>query len=535
VTGPARPGPAAQGTVDLDLTAPDGARLAATLVRPAAPTWPAVLIRTPYGRGRLLPEARGWAAHGFGCLVVDVRGRGGSTGEFRPYAHETDDGAAALAALRATPGCDGRVVLAGASYGAHCAVAGALADPDVCGVLAAVPALGPGETAREPGGAARLACRIGWWSEHGAGARPAAPSAAATLPVSGALTPAPDGWADLWDAPEETPWLWSGIARAAMPLLAVGGTADPFAARTRELARRWGGPSRLVLGPWGHELDAPAPGAVLAGRRIGAVYAAWARAAVQGRPRGRGALVAVGETGRWVRAGDGPAVTVAAAPPDGFPAGFVADPERPVRSRAPGAPTPALAPTDGAAPAATPPAATPAATTATSTGTTAATTSATTAATTSATTESAAAGRPADRVVAHTPPLPAGVLAGPLVVTVTGDTDAPDADWVVRVGLRGHDLVTAVHRHRGPASRQVVVTTPPVGAAVGEGDRLRVEIAGHHWPAHARNPHTGRDPAHATELRADRRTVHALRLDLPHVRPGRDEVAAAAIPEEVTL
>ncbi|WP_405421896.1 hypothetical protein [Pseudonocardia alni] len=163
-------------------------------------------------------------------------------------------------------------------------------------MLAAVPALGPGETAREPGGAARLACRIGWWSEHGAGARPAAPSAAATLPVSGALTPAPDGWPDLWDAPEETPWLWSGIARAAMPLLAVGGTADPFAARTRELARRWGGPSRLVLGPWGHELDAPAPGAVLAGRRIGAVYAAWARAAVQGRPRG------AGHSSRW---GDG--------------------------------------------------------------------------------------------------------------------------------------------------------------------------------------------------------------------------------------
>lgn len=497
---------------ELDLPGADGVRLAATLVRPTAATWPAVLVRTPYGRERLLPEARGWAAHGFGCLVVDVRGRGGSTGEFRPYAHETDDGVAVLAALRAIPGCDGRIVLAGASYGAHCAVAGALADPEVCGVLAAVPALGPGETAREPGGAARLACRIGWWSEHGesehdesehdesehrgseygAGVPPAAPSAAATLPVTAALTPSPTGWPELWDAPEETPWLWDGIARAAMPLLAVGGTADPFAARTRELARRWGGPSRLVLGPWGHELDASAPGAVLAGRRIGAVYAAWARAAVGNPPRGRGALVAVGESGRWVRAGDGPTLAVDAVPSGGFPVAFVADPERPVRSRPTGAPVPA-APDPG---------------------------------------PDAHRG---DRVVAHTPPLPAGALAGPLVVTVTGDTDAPDADWVVRIGLRGHDLVTAVHRRRGPAPREVVVTTPPVGAALDEGDRLRVEIAGHHWPAHARNPHTGQDPAHATELRADHRTVHALRLDLPHVRPGRDEVAAAAIPEEVTL
>ncbi|WP_226366187.1 CocE/NonD family hydrolase C-terminal non-catalytic domain-containing protein [Pseudonocardia sp. ICBG162] len=197
-----------------------------------------------------------------------------------------------------------------------------------------------------------------------------------------------------------------------------------------------------------------------------------------------------------MRAGDGPTLAVDAVPPGGLPAGFVADPDRPVRSRAPGAP---VAPDPGPDPG-------PGSDT-----------------------------HRSDRVVAHTPPLPAGALAGPLVVTVTGDTDALDADWVVRVGLRGHDLVTAVHRHRGPASRQVVVTTPPVGAAVHEGDRLRVEIAGHHWPAHARNPHTGQDPAHATALRADHRTVHALRLDLPHVRPGRDEVAAAAIPEEVTL
>ncbi|WP_224390650.1 CocE/NonD family hydrolase [Pseudonocardia sp. ICBG1293] len=481
---------------ELDLPGPDGVRLAATLVRPTAARWPAVLIRTPYGRERLLPEARGWAAHGFGALVVDVRGRGGSTGSFLPYAHETGDGVAALAALRAVPGCDGRVVLAGASYGAHCAVAGALADPDVCGVLAAVPALGPGETAREPGGAARLACRIGWWSEHGQDARPAAPSAATTLPVTAALDPAPAGWTDLWDAPARTPWLWDGVALAAMPLLAVGGTADPFAARTWALARHWGGPSRLVLGPWGHELDAPAPGAALAGRRIGAVYAAWARAAVENRPLGRGALVAAGGTGRWVRAGGAPALAVDAVRPGGFPAGFVADPDRPVRSRPPGAPVPAVP----AVPAVSGPDL-----------------------------------HRDDRVVAHTPPLSAGTLAGPLVVTLVADSGAVDADWVVRIGLRDHDLVTAVHRHRGPSPHRVVVTTPPVGAALAEGDRLRVEIAGHHWPAHARNPHTGQDAAHATDLRADPRTVHAVHLDLPHVPPGRDELAAAAIPEEVTL
>ncbi|MEJ8277304.1 CocE/NonD family hydrolase [Pseudonocardia spirodelae] len=459
----------------------DGTPLAATLVRPAARRWPAVLIRTPSGREHLLPEARGWAAHGFGCLVVDVRGRGGSAGAVVPYAHETGDGLAALAALRAVDGCDGRVVLAGASYGAHCAVVTAIAAPDVSGVLVAVPALGPGETAREPGGAARLACRIGWWGEHGEGARPAPPSALAALPVTAALGTSPPGWPQLWDAPADTPQLWAGVARATAPLLAVGGTADPFAARTAQLARCWGGPSRLLLGPWGHELDARDPGAVLGGRRIGAVYAAWARAAAQGRARGSGALVAAGTSGRWVRPG------VRAVVVDAGPGGaFLADPQQPVCSRAPHAPRPAPAP-------ATPP----------------------------------------DRVVARTPPLPAGTLAGPLRARLDVSTAAPDADWVVRIGLRGHDLVTAVRRERRAGRGEVVVTTAPVGAELHDGDRLDVEIAGHHWPAHARNPHTGADPAHATDLRPDRRTVHAVRLELPHVPPGRDEVAAAAVPEEI--
>ncbi|SCE22249.1 hypothetical protein GA0115236_14042, partial [Streptomyces sp. IgraMP-1] len=41
------------------------------------------------------------------------------------------------------------------------------------------------------------------------------------------------------------------------------------------------------------------------------------------------------------------------------------------------------------------------------------------------------------------------------------------------------------------------------------GTRLRVEIAGHHFPAHARNPHTGEDPVTATRLAASRRTVRS--------------------------
>jgi predicted acyl esterase len=63
------------------------------------------------------------------------------------------------------------------------------------------------------------------------------------------------------------------------------------------------------------------------------------------------------------------------------------------------------------------------------------------------------------------------------------------------------------------------------------GEQLVVEVAGHHWPAHARNPHTGEDPAAATALRADRRTVLAGALRLPWFPAGTATVPAHRVPE----
>ena len=62
-----------------------------------------------------------------------------------------------------------------------------------------------------------------------------------------------------------------------------------------------------------------------------------------------------------------------------------------------------------------------------------------------------------------------------------------------------------------------------VGRRLPAGTRLRLEIAGHHFPAHARNPHTGEDPVTATRLLASRREVAAghvtLRLPVLRSRP----------------
>ncbi|MFC6090977.1 CocE/NonD family hydrolase [Saccharothrix lopnurensis] len=437
------------------------AGLAHTLVTADRPG-PVVLIRTPYGRHHHLPEADAWARRGFHCAVGDVRGRHGSPGAFHPYRHEAEDGAAVVDHLVGL-GYD-RVITAGASYAAHCAVVAAAARPaHVAGVLAAVPALGLGETAREPGGAARLACRVGWWGEH---VSPTRNHDLRHTPVVDAV----DGWDELWSAPRRTAGLWDALPGLTMPLLAVGGLRDPFAADTEELARCWGGPTRLVLGPWGHELDAPAPGAALAGRRVGALYVAWARAL--GKLGGDKAFLFADGWRRHTPAGRRVPLRVARGE-------FRADPDDPFRSAAPGA-------------------------------------------------------RVADpRCALLTADLPPGELRGRATVTLDVVADVPDADWVVRLSHDGVHEAHAVHRvaHEPGVPRTVTLDLPPVGLAVT--GPLRLEVAGHHWPRHARNPHTGEDPVRATALRPSRRGVRAATADLPWHHRGADAVPATALPEEI--
>ncbi|MEV0677445.1 CocE/NonD family hydrolase [Actinosynnema sp. NPDC050436] len=426
---------------------------------------PVVLIRTPYGRHHHLAEAEAWRRRGFSCVVGDVRGRHGSAGRFRPYRNEAVDGATVVDAL-ARLGFR-RVIAAGSSYAAYCAVTAAIARPDaVVGVLAAVPALGLGETAREPGGAARLACRVGWWGEHAA---TAASADLAATPVVDLVT----GWDDLWAAPARTADLWRALPRLTMPLLAVGGLHDPFAADTERLARCWGGPTRLVLGPWAHELDAAEPGAALAGRRIGALYLAWARALPD--LRGDRAFYAVDGWRRHTAS----ALPVALEVVRGE---FRADPDRPFRSVPPGAPI-----TDDPS------------------------------------------------GVLLTPPLPGGELRGGTTVLLDAVADAPDADWVIRLSHNGIQLAHAITRvrHRPGEPTRVALELPPVGHAVPAGARLRLEVAGHHWPRHARNPHTGEDPVRATRLHPSRRAVRHAGARLPWHPTGSGEVRAADLPEEI--
>ncbi|WP_228471504.1 CocE/NonD family hydrolase, partial [Streptomyces alkaliphilus] len=511
--------------------AADGSSLATDVCLPVGEgPFPTVLIRTPYDRRRHHAELRAWARRGFAAVAQDVRGRHGSAGHWRPYRNEAADGAATLRWIRARAWSDGVVVAVGSSYAAHCALlqglgpgAPAPGTPAARGadaVIAAVPALGPAETAREETGPERLLARAGWWAAHGdrpdsdetalTAALDADPRLLTTLPLvdlplrGGRPLPS---WPDLWrhTAPGEVLRRAPG---ARVPLLVVAGTGDPFVAEALRLWRTWGGPSaRLLLGPWGHRLTAePGPDAHPAHRLpLGELWARWARTALAGGPAGgRSGVAALGDTPHWLaypgtrpaRWSTHPLRDDAEAPTragDGVPlrvmrgSRFTADPDRPVRSDDLGVPT------DGIP----------------------------------------------DRCTAATEPLTAPLdVVGVPEVRLTCVADTPVADWAVRLtvlppGGGTPTAVTAVVRRRDPAGRPASFTVPlpPMSRRLSAGTRLRLEIAGHHHPAHARNPHTGENPVTARRLLPSDRTVRSagteLRLPLPE--PGSPDAAPPPI------
>jgi putative CocE/NonD family hydrolase len=100
----------------------DGCVLSADLTLPAADAGqpaPAVVVRTPYGKNgdRMSKRAGVFARGGYVFVVVDVRGRGDSEGDFTPYRNDGPDGADVITWAAAQEWCTGDVATYGGSYG----------------------------------------------------------------------------------------------------------------------------------------------------------------------------------------------------------------------------------------------------------------------------------------------------------------------------------------------------------------------------------------------------------------------------------
>jgi putative CocE/NonD family hydrolase len=146
----------------------DGTTLVSDHYYPAGERpWPTLLMRQPYGRdiaSTVVYAHPAWFAHrGYHVVIQDVRGRGGSTGEFYPFRHEARDGAETIAWLREHPASNGRIGMYGFSYQGATQLLAAAEQPEGLQCIA------PHMTAADlyegwfyHHGALRLSSSLGW-------------------------------------------------------------------------------------------------------------------------------------------------------------------------------------------------------------------------------------------------------------------------------------------------------------------------------------------------------------------------------------
>lgn len=97
----------------------DGRNMMMDITRPLGEgKHPVILVRTPYGRAsQMTVLGEFYAKRGYAVVVQDVRGTGGSDGQFDPFNTNVADGKDTLDWLVQQPWCDGNVGMIGGSYG----------------------------------------------------------------------------------------------------------------------------------------------------------------------------------------------------------------------------------------------------------------------------------------------------------------------------------------------------------------------------------------------------------------------------------
>ncbi|MBS1881462.1 MAG: CocE/NonD family hydrolase [Actinobacteria bacterium] len=271
----------------------DGTVLRANVYRPEGEgPWPTLLARLPYGKDRN-PEVSVWvdpveaARQGFMVVVQDTRGRFQSDGKWAPLQFEGIDGYDAVEWAADLPGSNGQVGMYGMSYYGNVQWTAALERPS--GLRAIAPAVtwsDPLDGVFARGGAVELGTGLFWSLATGM-------DQLARLPIaeeerSSLLAQSVDelerlGSDGYWQLPvaelpgashEHAPDLgtfsvlrdpvvaeWSTIAgryhEVQMPSLHIGGWYDVFCQGVLDNfsgAAAAGQPTRLVMGPWFHDL-----------------------------------------------------------------------------------------------------------------------------------------------------------------------------------------------------------------------------------------------------------------------------------------
>lgn len=283
---------------DVEAVMRDGTVLRANIVRPDdAGRYPAMLVRHPYGKD-VMPSfyqaaAVNAARQGFVAIMQDCRHRFASGGEggYVPFVGDDADGVDSIAWAAALPYCDGRVVMAGASYFGYTQWATAVQAPPALKAIAPLESIGhPYRGLIFTGGALEL--NILYWhnfmaqselARQGGAETPEMASLNADLgDIAGLLARLPIGaetpglhatrvgaaFDDCLDRDRESPPanLAEVIAsqnyeKIVVPAYVAGGWYDCFAQasidqyigmRTRAGSAAARTDTRLVMGPWAH-------------------------------------------------------------------------------------------------------------------------------------------------------------------------------------------------------------------------------------------------------------------------------------------
>jgi putative CocE/NonD family hydrolase len=256
----------------------DGQRMMMDITRPAGDgKHPVILVRTPYGRAsQVVMLGEFYAKRGYAVVVQDVRGTGGSDGQFDPFNTNVADGKDTLDWLVQQPWCDGNVGMIGGSYVASVQWAAAVNHHPA--LKAIIPQVSPPEPTRNvpwDHGAFMLAGGA-WWARIVKDRKADMAMASRgisdlkpllTLPlakVDDAMFGENVPFYDLWlKRPFASDWKGAytteQVGKVKIPVLHVSGVWDGDAIGTKLHweARRQNGHTNqwLIYGPWEHAFN----------------------------------------------------------------------------------------------------------------------------------------------------------------------------------------------------------------------------------------------------------------------------------------
>jgi putative CocE/NonD family hydrolase len=250
----------------------DGIDLAANVFRPEGTArLPAILIRTPYGKGsELRPNYRAFVEHGYAVVIEDVRGRYKSEGFFDPLRQEVADGEDTLSWIAHQEWSNRRVGMTGASYLGIAQWKAALsASPYLKAIFPIVAGCDDYfDRFYSRGGALKLGHRLEWIAENlrAPAFKPDFDRFVLEMPLRYTDRLATGHSVDFFQQALDHPAydaFWKSIStrgeldRVRVPVFAAAGWYDNFAESDLEafsILRRKGRVCRLIVGPWPHDL-----------------------------------------------------------------------------------------------------------------------------------------------------------------------------------------------------------------------------------------------------------------------------------------